>query len=814
MSLTLAEARARAAAVSDVHYEVELDLTGAAADPGGAARPTFGSRTVVTFACAQPSTFLELTGATELRVSVDGVPLAAPAYDGRRLVLTGLGERAHHRVEVEARLPYVTDGDGLHRMTDPADGETYVGAYVGMDIAQKVFCCFDQNDLKARLSVQVLADPRWTVLANGLPTDAGSDPASGRWCFATTPPVPVALFVVLAGPFASVRWEHAGLPFGWHARASLAGALERDAEELRRVTEQCFDHYAALFAEPYPFDSYDQAFVPGLNWGAQEMPGCVTYRDEMLPVAAPAAHDRLVRAMVIAHEMSHMWFGDLATMTWWEDTWLQESFADYMGFRVAADAAGFDGAQAAFEVGQKPGAYDADARRSTHPVAPRAEDVPDVDAAATIFDAISYGKGNAVLRQLVTWLGDEAFLAGVNLYLHRHRFGNATLEDLLAALEEAARATPSAQGRDVRAWAEVWLRQAGTDAVVVHRGDDVPVLRRRGVRPHRFTVTAYDEHLAEVGSRVVELGDDPVALVEFRGRVVVPNAHGESFVRVEGDEVSESYLREGLSRVEDPLVRAVLWARYLHAPADDLLAVVHDHLGAERAPTTVAAVVARVLRHAVPRGVPIGRAADALAVLAAACGEGLAATDDPDLAAAFLPGWTAGSRAEGALRGALARGSVGAAPLVPAQRWAVLRRLAVLGAVGAAELEAERSAAPGLDADLGLLAARASLPSEAAKAEAWSLAADPAVDNRRFAALMAGIWTPEHAPAVEPYVGRYLAQAPGWAARGQAFAQVVGRARPAFRPTDARIAQLRAALAGDLPVVLRRHWEDWLDDLA
>ncbi|MEO5854019.1 MAG: M1 family aminopeptidase, partial [Nocardioides sp.] len=487
MSLTLEEARARAALVSDVSYALELDLTD---------RETFGCRATISFACAAPgaTTFLELAHAADLLV--DGAPAT---YDGRRITLTDL--RARHEVVVEARLPYVTDGDGMHTFTDPADGEVYVSAYVGMDIAQLVFPCFDQNDLKAPVSLRVLAPEGWSVLANGRAVETGP----GGWRFATTPPIPPAMFVVCAGPWHSVTWEHAGLPFGWHARRSLAAELDRDADELRRITEACFDHYTTIFEEPYAFDSYDQAFVPGQNWGALETPGCVTYRDEILPVGRVSRGEARRRATVIAHEMCHLWFGDLVTMTWWEDTWLQESFADYMGFRVADDAAGFAGTFVDFTVGGKPRAYDADSRRSTHPVAPRAEDVPDVDSAANNFDAISYAKGNSVLRQLVNWIGDEDFLAGVNAYLHRHRFGNATLADFVDTLDGATE-------RDVRDWVERWLRTTGFDTLRVSRDGEDVVLTREGSRPHRVRVTSYDASLREVGSVVVDLADEPVRL--------------------------------------------------------------------------------------------------------------------------------------------------------------------------------------------------------------------------------------------------------------------------------------------------------------
>ncbi|MFC7494595.1 MULTISPECIES: aminopeptidase N [unclassified Nocardioides] len=800
-SLTLAEARTRAAALRAVEYAVALDLT----DP---AQGTFGSRTVVRFGSASPSTFLELAAATEVTVAVNGATTDA-SYDGHRIRLDHLRTDAPNEVVVDARLPYVSDGDGMHRFVDPADGETYLGAYLGMDIAQKVFACFDQNDLKAPITTSVAADPRWTVLANGREVAAGD----GSWSFAPTPPIPPALFVVAAGPWASQRWEHAGLPFGWHARASLAAELARDVEELRAITTACFDHFAEIFDEPYAFDSYDQVFVPGLNWGAQEMPGCVTYRDEWLPRGQVPADLRVVRASVIAHEMSHMWFGDLMTMTWWEDTWLQESFADYMGYRVAADAAGFAGAQVAHEVARKPMAYVADERRSTHPVAPRPEDVPDVDSAATIFDAISYAKGNSVLRQLATWLGDEEFLRGVNLHLARHRFANATLADFVDALGEAT-------DRDVRSWVEVWLRRSGFDTLRVERDGDVPVLHRDGLRPHRVRVTAYDEAWVEADSVTVDVADEPVPLPDLAGRVVVPNAHGETFARVVLDERSLDAVADGLGRLDDDLVRGVLWASLFdRVHTRDLaggafLDLVGRHLPGERNATVVTAVVNHVLGRLVPLRLRADEAANALAALAEACRAGLRDATSPDLALAFAPGVAAGSRDVAELEGWLETGAVGGLRLPPALRWRVVRRLAALGAVDADRIEAERVREPGSDAEVGAAAALAARPSAEAKDAAWSAASDPAVDNRAFEAHLTGLWSPDQAELLAPYVDRYLREAPRWAARGQAFAQVVGQARPALTLTAAQVARLDEALAGDLPTVLRRKWEDWRDDVA
>jgi len=817
MSLTLVEARARAAAVSDVSYAVALDLR----EPD---RGTFGCRTTVRFACTEPTTFLELTGAVEPAVTVDGTALDADAvraaYDGRRLHLDGLDRTGTgdggHEVVVDARLPYVTDGDGMHTMTDPADGETYVGAYVGMDVAQKVFCCFDQNDLKAPLTLTVRADPAWTVLANGRPEEGtGTD---GAWSFATTPPLPTAMVVVLAGPWHSRTWEHAGLPFGWHARASLAADLDRDLDELRATTEACFDHYADLFDEPYPFASYHQAFVPGQNWGALETPGCVTYRDELLPRGATTQVQRGMRTTTIAHEMAHMWFGDLVTMTWWEDTWLQESFADYMGYRVAADACGRTDAPLRREVQRKVTGYDADRRRSTHPVAPRPEDVPDVDAAAGNFDMISYAKGNAALHQLVTWLGDETFLRGVNRYLTRHRFANATLADFVAALDEVSE-------RDVVGWVEGWLRRSGHDTLVVDREPDgSAVVRREGSRPHRVSVAVLDgDGLGQVSRAEVDVDATSVGVAAGPDGVVVPNAGGETFARLALDGPTWDALAGGVSGVEDDLVRAVVWStafERVHTASLDPAAyvdLVTAQLPVERSWLLVSAVLSRTVGHVLPLRVAASEVAGVESALAQACAAGLArAGADEELARAWVAGLAATSADPDLLRGWLDADAVATLPLTPTQRWQVVRRQAEIGHADAAAIEAERRRDPSVEADLGAARALAARPTPEAKQAAWATVSEPDVANRRFEAVMAGLWSPRQAARGDllgPLVDRYLAHAPGWARRGQAFARTVGRAFPAVPLGADQVAAFEEALAGDVPPVLARVWEDRLDDL-
>ena len=798
MALTLVEARERASLVSDVSYDLHFDLT---------SPDTYTCRAVVRFTCASPgaSTFLELAAAQE--VLVDGLPAAA--YDGRRITLTDLA--GSNEVVVEARIPYVTDGEGMHTFTDPADGATYVSAYVGMDVAQKVFPCFDQNDLKAPVTVAATVPAGWRVVANGRVTDVSDD---GTWTFGTTPPIPLPMFTVCAGPWHSVTWERDGLAFGWHARASLAAQLDRDAAELRQVTDACFDHYLDLFREPFAFGSYDQVFVPGLNWGALENPGCVTYRDEILPSGTPTRNERRRRGMIIAHEMAHQWFGNLTTMTWWEDTWLQESFADYMGFRVAGDAAGFPGAFVDFSIRQKVGGYAADERRSTHPVAPLAEEVADTEEATNNFDAISYAKGNSAIRQLVTWLGDDDFLTGVRTYFDRHRFGNATLADFVDALD-------SVTDRDVRGWVEAWLRTPGFDTVRVTRDGDEVVLIREGSRSHRFAVTAYDETLAATARGLVDLADDPVRLPG--AAAVVPNSGGETFARLRFDPQSWALLAADLASLVDDDTRAVVWSTAMdlvrcgELPATDFLGLVTRHLPREPNATILDSVLGwagdtLVVRHLAPEQVT-----DALAQLAAACETGLANGPDDDVAVTLTRRLATTTPDTMLLEQWLVdRVTHTGVEVDQHLRWLATQRLASLGALEPGEIIDERTADGTIQGVLGAATALASMPTPDAKATAWSrLTAEPALSNREFEATASGFWHPEHTALLVDYVPRYLDDGLALArARGASFEDMLGRAFPAIPLTHAQVDAVAAALAGDVPTVLRRFWDDRYDDLV
>jgi len=511
--------------------------------------------------------------------------------------------------------------------------------------------------------------------------------------------------------------------------------------------------------------------------------------------------------------MAHMWFGDLATMTWWEDTWLQESFADYMGFRVADEAAGFRGNFVDFAVGRKVNAYAADERRSTHPIAPLAEEVPDVDSALNNFDSISYAKGNSALQQLVTWLGDDDFVAGVNGYFARHRFGNATLDDFVTALDQAT-------DRDVRGWVEAWLRTTGFDTIRATRDADGVTLTREGSRPHRLSVATYDETLAPLGADLVDLGDEPVRLPG--AAVVVPNSGGETFARVRLDTQSWDALAGDLASVPDDDTRAAVWStgfdmvRCGDLRADDFLGLVTRHLPRERRVGIVEAVLAWTLGSLVPRHLSPALVAAAAAQVAAACETGLASEPEEQVAVSLTLGLARTTPDPVLLqRWLLDRETHTGMPVEPDLRWAALHRLAALGELTVDEITDERLSDGTITGVLGAATALAALPTPEAKAVTWQkLTAEPVLSNREFSATAHGFWNAEQTALVHPYVEPYLTDLLELArTRGQAFCHLVARAFPAVPLLDEHVAALERALTGEVPTVLRRGWEDSLDDL-
>jgi len=799
----------------DVHrYEVDLDLT--------ADGDTFESRATISFtAQAAGDTFVEIKPAELRSVTLDGEPLDPAALDGNRLPLRlRAGE---HELRVDATMRYSRTGEGMHRFTDPADGETYLYSQLFMDDAQRVFAAFDQPDLKAVFQLTVAAPEGWSVLANGVTEHLGQ----GRWRAAPTPLIPPYLVAVAAGPWHSVTTEHRGLPFGLHCRRSLAPYLDADADEIAEFTRQCFDRYHEKFAEPYAFDSYDQAFVPEFNAGAMENPGLVTIRDEFVFRSAVTDTERQTRAMVVAHEMAHMWFGDLVTLRWWDDIWLNESFAEYMGYQTLIEATRFTDTWTDFAVARKGWGYDADQRGSTHPIAPAPHAVPDTASALSNFDGISYAKGASALRQLVAWLGEKSFLAGINAHFARHRFGNATLADFIDSLAGSTE-------RDVHAWADIWLRTTGADTLtplLQPRADGTYALLvdRTGSRPHRIAVGLYDQENLVLRERLeVDIPQSAAVPIGTRPALLLLNDGDLSYAKVRFDAESFAAIGAGLSSLPSALNRAVVWNALRDVVRDGELAptayldIARAHLPYESDLAIIQGVLRFAVVHIAGRYLTPAQRPAGLATLSALCGELIHRTEDggnPGLRLIAVRHFIRVAAEPDTIAAWLTDGTVPGGPeLDPELRWQLLLRLAVLGATDEAAIAAELDRDPSAAGGEGAARCRAALPDAEGKELAWqAMFTRDTLSNYLFIATAQGFWQPEQADLVRQYVPRYFHDVVAVAARrGPAIADAAGSWAFPSHAVDPETQRLGEACLrdGDPTPMLRRELSDQLDDLA
>ncbi len=812
-SLLSTEAEHRAAMLTVRSYDVALDLE-------GADRPevtTFGSRTTVRFESAGGTTFLDVKPAELLAAGLDGQPLdPATLREGRLPLEVSAGT---HEVVVDARMPYRHDGEGLHRSVDPADGRTYLYGMSFMDAAPTVLACFDQPDLKAPYRLRVRAPRDWVVVGNGRARRTGDDGDVATWELAETQPLSTYFVTLVAGPYHLLNDEHDGIALGLSARASLAGALEAEAEELFTLTRQSFDELHRLFGIRYAFGDYHQAFVPEFNAGAMENPGCVTFRDQMLFPDRVTRAARVNRASTVAHEMAHQWFGNLVTPRWWDDLWLNESFAEYLGWRVIADATVYDDAWAQRSQARRQWGLHADQRPSTHPVA--GNGATDAVAALQDFDGISYAKGSTVLKQLASRIGDEAFLGGVVDHLTRHRFGNATMADLVASWERAG-------AGDLSGFTASWLRTAGLDTLRVERSDAGTSVRRLGpresgdpgddaVREHTVTVAVGEAHgwtttTLEVSADLTALPDVP------RGAAVVLDATEDTWAASCADAATVSALCEVLPRTTDPMLRTAAWNNVrsgFHAalldPADVVdLVVAAPYLadlgdtGTRRdawttgtlLPLAPAGSTARV-HHAVLGALDGSEGDDRLRAVRGA----VRTAEDPDL-----------------LRRWLTPGELPAdVDLDTDLRWRLLARLAEVGASDRDELDRALGDGPSSTATIAHAHAVASLPDAAAKEWAWRrFTAEADVPNHEVEAAGHGLWRPGQLALTAPYVERYVADLPATAAvrSGWVLALSAESFFPRTHLDDAAADLLRSLLEHpDLPPPVRRRVVDSLDDL-
>ena len=805
--------RARLLRVDD--YHVHLDLT--------RGDKVFRSTSVITFDCAEPGaeSYADLVAADVLEISLNGAAIdPQTAYRDGRIALAGLA--ASNELRVVADCPYTYDAKGMHRAVDSADGRVYLYTNFEPADARNVYANFEQPDLKASFTFKVTAPEHWIVLSNQPAPEPVPSGGIATWEFAPTPRISTYLTAVVAGEYHQVTSVHLtpggqSIPLGLACRQSLASFLE--PEDILTVTRQGFDYYTALFDRDYPFAKYDQVFVPEFSAGAMENVGCVTFSERVLFRSKVTDMMYELRATVILHEMAHQWFGDLVTMKWWDDLWLNESFAEYCAALSSAEGTRFTDAWTTFSGSRKTWGYRQDQLPSTHPIA---ADVPTLSEAIANFDGISYAKGASVLKQLAAYTGRDNFFAGIRAYFAEHGWGNATLADLLRALETSS-------GKSLGDWSKSWLQTAGpntlrsefsTDgrgafqsfAVLQEAPPEHPTLR-----PHHIAIGLYNRagddlvrtHRVEAavsGART----EVPALIGQPQPDLILVNDDDLGYALTRFDERSLDTLTHAIGQFTDSLARTVCWSAVLDmvqqgelsVPA--FVAILAGGMGKEPVVSvlqTLHLTAARLMAvMADPAWVPAGKellATAALPLLRAA-----EPGSDHQLAWMQLLAWTAITPEQLDLLAGLLAGTAEIEGLVvdTELRWALLRRLAATGRAGDREIDAEL----GRDAtDAGrrhAAACRAAIPDAEHKDATWRLLAESEeLGHEGVMAVAAAFGQAEHASLLDPYAEQYFQVLPElWASRGDHMKRVLADGLfPYASASPELLARIDAFLAAD-----------------
>ncbi|MBW3603964.1 MAG: aminopeptidase N [Actinobacteria bacterium] len=776
------DAADRADLLSDLAYDVELDL-------GDGRGETFRSTSTVRFTSATKgaATFIDLTAPEVLSVTLNGEEVAADDYDGHRLHLMGLA--AHNELVVVARCAFQRTGTGLHRFVDPADDAVYLHTQFEPFDAHTTYACFDQPDLKARFRLTVHAPSDWTVVSNEPVASRHTDEAGvDTWRFEATPPISTYITALVAGPLHAVVADETPVPMTLYCRASLARYLEPD--EMFEIAGAGVEFYRRMFGHPYPFSKYDQLFVPEFNFGAMENAGCVTFSESYLFRSKVTDAERMARGATILHELAHMWFGNLVTMRWWGDLWLNESFATYVSFWALAEATRFTDAWVQFVNSELTWAIRQDQLPTTHPIV---ADAHDTDTALNNFDGITYAKGALVLTQLVAWVGSDAFVDGLRDYFGRHAWGNATLDDFLTALEKTS-------GRALGRWARQWLQTTGVNTLeLVTTTDDDGCYVAAEVRQHPPARHTGDRHGDDgSGARHGDNGDGQlrdqriaIGLYDTDGDALVhrttaeldvtgartpvptivghpvaalalPNDGLRSYAKVRLDDGSLDTLREHLGTIREPLTRAHGWllswdlVRDAVLPAHQYVQLVADHAGGEEQLDTLRTLLRQAIAAADRYGAPHRRGA-AHAVLADAARAALercAPGSDAQLVwtrclmAVGDPAWT---------QRVLDGDDVPAGLTVDHDlRWYGVIRLAAQGATDEDAIERTYRGDRTDEGQRRATTALAARPLAGAKERAWVLAQDRDETLALRRAAIAGFHQYDQAELLAPYVDRYV----------------------------------------------------------
>ena len=736
-NLTRVEAQERKAIVDVTSYDITLDVT--------TGPEVFRSTTLVTFsATAGASTFIDAVTETVHSVTLNGTLLENVA-DGARIQLDNLA--ADNVLEVVSDNAYTNTGEGLHRFVDPVDNEVYLYTQFEVPDSRRVFAVFEQPDLKATFTFTVTAPAAWEVVSNQPtpePAAAGDDTAT--WSFEPTPILSSYVTALVMGPYAVIRDELTSsdgrvIPLGIFARKSLSEFL--DADYIFEKTRQGFEYYEAKFQYPYPFAKYDQLFVPEFNAGAMENAGAITFTETYVFRSKVTDAIKERRVVTILHELAHMWFGDLVTMKWWNDLWLNESFAEWASTIATAEATEWTEAWTTFQAMEKSWAYRQDQLPSTHPVVATINDLEDVQVN---FDGITYAKGGSVLKQLVAWVGIDAFFAGVAAYFKKHEFGNTELSDLLAELEITS-------GRDLSGWSAQWLETAGVNTLrpAIETTDDgtiksFAVLQEAAadyptIRPHRLAIGFYDlqdDKLVRVHRVEIDVDGAETSVPELTGlakpALVLLNDDDLAYAKIRLDDESLATAVEHLAAIENPLARAIVWGSAWDATRDgeskasEYVRLVLNNIATETESTTVRttltqlSTVARVYVDPATRAETIALVGDSLWQLAQSAEAGSDSQFQFVKFFANLASTPAHVEAlQGLLNGSLALDGL---EIDTDLSWELLEGLVLNGAAGTADIDASLAKDNTANGQQAAARARATIPTAEAKLAVFELLVD------------------------------------------------------------------------------------------
>jgi aminopeptidase N len=823
-NLTRAEAIERAAIVSTSSYDVTLDLT--------TGPETFLSTTTVRFtATPGASTFIDAITAAVHSVTLNGRELdSAVVSDGVRIQLDDLG--ADNELTIVADALYTNTGEGLHRFVDPVDDEVYLYSQFEVPDSRRMFAVFEQPDLKATFAFTVTAPSYWSVVSNS-PTPEPVEVRDGvsTWTFSPTPVLSSYVTALVAGPYVSTHSELTStdgrtIPLGIYARKSLSEFV--DSDYIFEKTRQGFAFFENAFGLAYPFEKYDQLFVPEFNAGAMENAGAITFTETYVfrSKVTDAVKER--RVVTILHELAHMWFGDLVTMKWWNDLWLNESFAEYASTLAVAEATEWTEAWTTFTAMEKSWAYKQDQLPSTHPIVAEIRDLEDVQVN---FDGITYAKGASVLKQLVAWVGQEDFLAGVSAYFAKHAYGNTELTDLLDELERTS-------GRELRSWSKLWLETAGVNTLraAIETDDDgviasFVILQTAPadyptIRPHRLAIGFYSlEGSSLVRSHRVEIDiDGPVSPVPeliglTRPDLVLLNDDDLAYAKIRLDETSLATAIAHLSAIESPLARSLVWGsawdatRDAETPASDYVALVLGNIASETESTTIRTTLNQLLLAVSAYVAPEKReavAATAASALWELAKNAEAGSDAQFQFVKFFAALASSDEHLDIIETLRDRSeTLDGLDIDTDLGWELLIALAAGGRADEAVIEAELAADNTATGQQSAAHARAAIPTSDGKAAAWSSVFDSdKLPNTIVRSTGLGFQRATDTEVLRPFVERYFSALEGiWESRSYKIAEyLVAGMYPSALADQALADATRAWLDAnpEQPAALRR----------